>query len=291
MKNKLRHAIGTLALLALLIFTAAGSTAFAQGTAFTYQGRLSDGSGPANGTYDLRFTIYDSTNLPGVVIAGPLTNSTTVVSNGLFAVVLDFGPGVFTGPDRWLDIGVRTNGAAAFTALTARQLIAPTPYAINAANLGGALHVDANNTNGAPNIIAGSVLNEVDPGVIGAVIGGGGVTNYFGNVYSNRVAGDFSVVGGGFGNVNLSTASVIAGGVVNQIQSGGSYSGIGSGGNNLIEAGTDQSFIGGGYGNSIRSHARSSTIGGGQFNSDGAAYSVIAGGQNNHSSNQLPTRL
>lgn len=277
MKNGLCRVLGTFVTISIF----APLLLSAQGTAFTYQGRLSDGANAANGNYDLRFTIYDSTNLPGVVIAGPLTNSATAVSNGLFTVALDFGAGVFTGPDRWLEIGVRTNGAAAFTALTTRQLMAPTPYAINAANLGGALHVDANNTNGAPNIIAGSVLNEVDPGVIGAVIGGGGVTNYFGNVYSNRVAGDFSVVGGGFGNVNLSVASVIGGGVINQIQSGGSYSGIGSGGNNLIEAGTDQSFIGGGYGNSIRSHARSSTIGGGESNSGGAAYSVIAGGQHN----------
>jgi trimeric autotransporter adhesin len=255
--------------------------AVAQGTAFTYQGRLNDSGAPANGTYDLRFTIYDSTNLPGVVIAGPLTNSGTIASNGLFTVALDFGAGVFTGPDRWLEIGVRTNGAGAFSTLPARQLIAPTPYAINAANLGGALHVDANNTNGAPNIVGGSPLNQVDPGIIGAVIAGGGTTNYFGNVYSNRVAGDFSVVGGGFGNVNQSSSSVISGGVVNQIQSGGSYSGIASGGRNLIEAGTDEAFIGGGYGNSIRSFGRDSTIGGGLFNTNGSAHSVVAGGQYN----------
>ena len=53
------------------------------GTAFTYQGRLTDGGNPANGTFDLRFTIYDSpTN--GTALAGPITNSPTSVSNGLF---------------------------------------------------------------------------------------------------------------------------------------------------------------------------------------------------------------
>ena len=45
----------------------------AQGTAFTYQGRLIDGGSPANGSYDLRFAVYDSTNSPGMPIAGPLT--------------------------------------------------------------------------------------------------------------------------------------------------------------------------------------------------------------------------
>src|SRR6185436_21041502 len=85
-------------------------SAFAQGTGFTYQGQLNDGAAPANGIYDLRFAIYDSTNIPGAVIAGPLTNAATEINNGLFTVTLDFGAGVFNGPDRWLEIGVATNG-------------------------------------------------------------------------------------------------------------------------------------------------------------------------------------
>ena len=107
---------------------------FAQGTAFTYQGRLNDGASPASGIYDLRFTIYDASGGAGV-IAGPLTNSATPVSNGLFTVALDFGMGVFTGAERWLEIGVRSNGIASFTALTSRQQITATPYAIHAANV------------------------------------------------------------------------------------------------------------------------------------------------------------
>ncbi|MCC6823299.1 MAG: hypothetical protein IT579_21425, partial [Verrucomicrobia subdivision 3 bacterium] len=62
MKTKLILKVAT-ALLLLSTFTmfyvAQLSTAFAQGTAFTYQGRLSDGVNPASGIYDLRFTIYD----------------------------------------------------------------------------------------------------------------------------------------------------------------------------------------------------------------------------------------
>ena len=34
--------------------------AFAQGTAFTYQGRLTEAAGPANGTYDFTFQLFDS---------------------------------------------------------------------------------------------------------------------------------------------------------------------------------------------------------------------------------------
>ncbi|HEX4263830.1 MAG TPA: tail fiber domain-containing protein [Verrucomicrobiae bacterium] len=112
----------------------------AQGTAFTYQGRLNDGANPANGIYDLRFTIYDSTNNPGIVIAGPLTNPSSSVSNGLFTATLDFGAGVFDGTPRFLEIAVRTNGGVAFTALAPRQALTPTPYAIfanSASNLLG----------------------------------------------------------------------------------------------------------------------------------------------------------
>jgi len=61
------------------------------------------------------------------------------VSNGLFTVTLDFGAN-FPGANRWLEIGVRTNGGGAYTTLSPRQALTATPYAImagNAANLGG----------------------------------------------------------------------------------------------------------------------------------------------------------
>ena len=84
---------------------------YAQGTAFTYQGRLNDTGGPATGIYDLRFTIYDAAT-SGAVVGSPLTNSAVGVTNGLITITLDFGAGVFNGANRWLDIGVRTNGSA-----------------------------------------------------------------------------------------------------------------------------------------------------------------------------------
>jgi hypothetical protein len=34
------------------------------GTAFTYQGRLADAGTPAQGSYDLRFTLYDAPRRP-----------------------------------------------------------------------------------------------------------------------------------------------------------------------------------------------------------------------------------
>ena len=86
----------------------------------------------------MRFAVCDAlTN--GSIIAGPLTNSATVITNGLFCVMLDFGSGVFTGADRWLDLAVRTNGGATFVPLTPRQQVTPAPYAIAAASVVGAV--------------------------------------------------------------------------------------------------------------------------------------------------------
>ena len=116
--------------LALTVLTQVHS-AQAQGTAFTYQGRLNSSGAAVSGNYDLRFTIFDSSG-GATVVGEPLTNSVTGISNGLFAVTLDFGANVFTGPARWLEISARTNGPGSFTTLSPRQPLTPSPYAIYA---------------------------------------------------------------------------------------------------------------------------------------------------------------
>jgi hypothetical protein len=131
----------------LAVFLSQACETFAQGTAFTYQGRLNANGASANGSYDLRFTIYDSVGGP-TSVAGPLTQNGVAVTNGIFTVVLDFGTSVFTGPARWLDIGVRTNGAATFISLTPRQPLLPSPYAIYAAT--------------ASNVVNGSVVKSLN---------------------------------------------------------------------------------------------------------------------------------
>src|SRR2546426_6054442 len=118
------------------IFSVGSATQLhAQGTAFTYQGRLDDGATPANGSYDLTFALF-SVPTGGSPLAGPLTNSPTAVSNGVFTVTLDLGAS-FPGADRWLEIGARINGGGAFTTLIPRQKITAMPYAITAGNRAG----------------------------------------------------------------------------------------------------------------------------------------------------------
>jgi hypothetical protein len=113
----------------------------AQGTAFTYQGQLGAGPLPADGSYDLTFTLFNA-NTAGTVIAGPITNNAVSITNGLFTVTLDFGSGVWNGGTNWLEIGVETNGVHSFATLAPRQRVTPAPYAVfanTANNLLGAL--------------------------------------------------------------------------------------------------------------------------------------------------------
>src|ERR1051325_8017723 len=86
------------------------------GTAFTYQGRLDQNSQPANGNYTMRFALYDAPAPGGNLVNG--TNLLPVaVTNGLFTADLDFGPSVFAGEARWLEIAVSTSNAQTFTTL------------------------------------------------------------------------------------------------------------------------------------------------------------------------------
>jgi hypothetical protein len=125
----------TLALAVMLInlsgvVGAQGPGAQAIGTAFTYQGRLTDGDEPANGTYDLRFAVYDAAS-GGSQVGNIVTREDVTVTDGFFAVELDPGSAVFTGDPRYLEIGVRAgDSTGGFTLLAPRQPLLPTPYAM-----------------------------------------------------------------------------------------------------------------------------------------------------------------
>jgi hypothetical protein len=133
-------------LIIALVLLAGVHQAAAQGTAFTYQGQLSNSNGVASsGDYNLTFTLFP-TNSGGTAVAGPITNSSVNVTNGLFTTLVDFGPGVFTGSSNWLEIAVETNGAGSFNTLSPRQELTPVPYAIyaeSASNLLGTVPVPA----------------------------------------------------------------------------------------------------------------------------------------------------
>jgi len=128
-----------LVILALAAAILGGGGAQAQSTAFTYQGQLIDNGAPANGSYDLRFALWDadsSGNAAGV----PITNAATSVAAGVFVVTLDFGGAALPGAPRWLEIGVRpAGGAGAFSTLAPRQQLTAMPYAVQALNASNVL--------------------------------------------------------------------------------------------------------------------------------------------------------
>jgi hypothetical protein len=91
MKSKLHNSLIVLALLALFTLNSEVSTARAQGTAFTYSGQIKVNGSPASGFYDMAFTLF-ITDAGGIPFAGPVVVDAVVVANGLFTVVIDFGP-------------------------------------------------------------------------------------------------------------------------------------------------------------------------------------------------------
>jgi hypothetical protein len=155
------------ALVALAFLLLQPFTSHAQGTAFTYQGRLDTGGNPATGIYDLRFTIHETPS-GGAALGGPITNAATVMDSGLFTATLDFGAGVFTGAERWLEIGVRTNGGGAFATLSPRQALTSTPYAIRSANAASA--VSLSGTVAASQLVGTISSNQIAAGSISTVM-------------------------------------------------------------------------------------------------------------------------
>src|SRR5262245_53887494 len=124
----MKRSIQLLLAIAFVNFSIYNATA--QTSTFTYDGRLNENGSPANGSYDLRFVIYDAATA-GTNVTPAFTNAATAVTGGLFSVQLDFGTAPFNGSPRWLDIGVRTNGSTgAFTSLLPRQKITSSPYSI-----------------------------------------------------------------------------------------------------------------------------------------------------------------
>ncbi len=109
-----------------------------QGTpesAFSYQGLLKEAGMPADGPYDMRFSLFDvpADGEPIDTIERP----NVPVTGGIFTVTLDFGVDPFEGKPLFLEIEVRSGSAQAagsYSALEPRQPLTPAPYAIHSAN-------------------------------------------------------------------------------------------------------------------------------------------------------------
>jgi hypothetical protein len=302
--NKKQH-IQLTALIALLSALNPQPSTFAQGTAFTYQGRLTDQGNPANGSYDLTFAVFDALTA-GTQVSGTVTNGTTSVSNGQFTVSLDFGPGVFTGSPRWLEVGVQTNGGGGFATLNPRQQLTPMPYAIYSAN---SAHADIAAQADQAGSVASGTISAPQLSTSGAP-GTGQVLGYSGTqlVWQDPVIGGST--GGWALTGNLGTSPVLnfLGTLDNQpveLHVGGTRAlrlepdATGSGAPNVI-GGSPANYvsnsvvgatIGGGGGLNLSNSVTASfaAIGGGVKNIAGGQQAFVGGGYQNKASGYIST--
>lgn len=312
----MKNAIRFLTIVSAILLGAQSSRS--QSTVWTYQGRLSTTNGVANGLYDLQFVVFNASSA-GVQVGSAVTNSAVNVSNGLFTVSLDFGSGVFTGPDRWLEIGVRTNGAAvAFATLTSRQRLTPTPYALFAPNAATAAIA---NGLAASTVSAGQINTPGAPGT-GQILAYNGTNLVWTNASAAAAAWTLSGNAGTTAGANFlgttdnqplelkanglramrlepntnGAPNVIGGGVNNYVQPGVVGGTIGGGGATNYSTGvlgiglnasnsirSDFGVVAGGLANSIAANSRLSVVAGGLRNAIGtnSGEAFLGGGNEN----------
>lgn len=270
-----------------LLLCAVALPTLAQTTAFTYQGRLTDASATANGTYDFQFALYDA--LTGGTQQGTSqTVSGVPVSQGVFTVKLDFGAAAFPGADRYLEIRVKKPSDTTYTTLAPRQQVTSAPYAITAANsnkLGG---VDAsqfvtgqvvrtvNGLNGDVTFAAGSNVTITPSGdtLTIASTGGGASGSYIQNQTTQQTGANFNIDGTGKANIfDATTQYNIGGNRVLSSPSGTSslFAGFNAGGTNT---GAFNSFFG------TNAGANNSTAGGNSFFGNQAGFTNTTGQAN-----------
>ncbi len=184
-------------LVGVLLLVGWAGEGMAQGTtAFTYQGRLTDGATPANGPFDLHFTLFDAAS-GGTQQGSMLLRPGVTVTNGVFSVQLDFGavPFAATGA-RFLEISVRPGGSAgAFTVLTPRQQVTPTPYAIKSQTAD--LATLAMNATQLGGLSAANFVQATDPRLSDPRPPQPGSSNYIQNGTTPQATSNFNISGTG----------------------------------------------------------------------------------------------
>ena len=166
----------------LLAAFGVSTTGLAQplGTAFTYQGQLTESGQPASGLYDLQVCLFDSPSNP-VPLGCAADFGDVPVEDGVFTLALDFGAAPFAGQQRFLELRVRPGASSGgYTILSPRQLVRATPEALRAAAASaapwsGLTGVPAGFADGVDNDSGGTVTSVVaGTGLSGGTITGSG---------------------------------------------------------------------------------------------------------------------
>jgi hypothetical protein len=266
----------------LLALACGSSRAFAQGTVFTYQGQFNDGANPARGNYEILFRPF------GVLTGGSQLTipniRPVIVSNGLFTTTMDFGSAIFEGGPVFLQLEVRTNGAAGYAVLSPRQQLTPTPYAIFAGAAGGAgitgtipasALANAWLLSGNSNTVSGQFLGTTDDQPFDIRVNNVRAMRYrLGTDPTGTYTNSPNVIGGS--SVNSAPTTVIGA----TIGGGGANLYDGSSVNNRVTA--NFGTIAGGAGNA--SSGDYATVGGGTFNVSSGYAATVSGGWNSGAS-------
>ncbi|RLE19587.1 MAG: hypothetical protein DRJ65_20080, partial [Acidobacteria bacterium] len=152
------HRLILVSLISIIMTAVPSLQADTVGTAFTYQGVLSDAGAPVEGDYDFRVFLYNADVGGGQVGTTVLVGNVTV-TDGRVALDLDFGD-VFDGTALWLEIHLRETGTTTYASLLPRQRLTATPFANHAAEAdtaASALWADA----------AGTALSAADADQLG----------------------------------------------------------------------------------------------------------------------------
>lgn len=265
------------------------TTARAQTTEFTYQGRLTDSGQTANGNYDFEFRLFDAET--GGSSLALQQHSGVAVTGGIFSVKLDFGAN-FNGQGRFLEIAVKPTGSTnSFTVLSPRQPVTSAPYSIKSLNA-----ETATNALQLGGITANQYIQTNDPRLNDDRNPLSGSANYIQNATTPQTNANFNISGNGnlggtlsantfnsANGYNIGDSSVLSVAGANNV-----FAGIGAGQSNT--SGRFNAFFGNGAGaanttgaaNSIFGAAAGSLLtngGGNSFFGNGAGQQVT--GNNN----------
>ena len=284
MKIKSTGSIARIAVIFLLcvLFGLFCMEANAQTTEFTYQGTLKDSGNPANANYDFEFALFDAVS-GGNQVGATIPKNNLLVTNGVFAVKLDFGS-VFPGANRYLEVRIRQTGQPTFTTLS-RQLINSAPYSVKAVNADNA--TNATNASTATNatqlggVAAGQYVITSDPRMSDARSPLPNSPNYVQNQNgSAQGSANFNISGNGKADTFDATTQFNLGG--NRILSnGGNLNNLAVGYHTgLSDTGNGNSFVGGSAGEFNTLGGSNSFFGSsaGRHNTEGNFNTFIGGG-------------
>lgn len=178
----------------------------------TYQGKLTDGTAAANGSYDLQVQLFNALT-GGNARTSQIRVEDVLVANGVFTVQLDLGaaslppntpsqnlnPAILDAENSFFEIGVRPGTSiGAFTTLTPRQPITATPLAMRANTAATAFRAaNADNAARLGGVAANQFVGISDARLSDARTPTAGSSSYIQNTTTQQTSSNFNISGNG----------------------------------------------------------------------------------------------